>query len=167
MRALLIVIGLFIFTSASNANEIKYPTAPEIAAEQWLNSPPLSIKSLQGKVVLVEFWTFGCWNCEHIEPYVKSWYKKYKKNGLIVIGIHTPEFAYEKKLNNVKKYLIKHEINHPIAIDNDSKIWRSYHNQAWPTIYLIDKKGNVRYRHIGEGNYKISEKMIQKLLHES
>ncbi len=144
----------------------KLPMAPEIRSEQWLNTEPLSMQALRGKVILVEFWTFGCWNCEHVEPYIKQWYKKYKDKGLVVIGVHTPEFAYERKLSSLRNYLDKHAIQYAVAVDNDSHTWRAFQNWAWPTIYLIGKKGHIRYKRIGEGGYQVTEKNIRTLLNE-
>ncbi len=142
------------------------PVAPEIHAQQWLNSEPLSMQSLRGKVTLVEFWTFGCWNCTNVEPHIKQWHEKYKDEGLTVIGVHRPEFAYERKLDNLRNYLNKHDIQYPVAVDNDSTIWHAFNNWAWPSIYLIGKKGHIRYKHVGEGSYEATEQAIRKLLDE-
>ena len=141
--------------------------APNITASTWLNSPPLSLKDLRGKVVLVKFWTFGCYNCNHVEPYVKAWYNKYKDKGLEVIAVHSPEFDYERNIKNVQSYIKKEGVTYPIAIDNDFITWRAYKNRAWPTMYLIDKQGVIRYQRIGEGGYTTMETMIQKLLGET
>ncbi len=140
--------------------------APAIASDTWLNSEPLSMQQLHGKVVLVEFWTFGCWNCRNVEPYIKAWHKRYNARGLTVIGVHAPEFSYEKKLANLKNYIDRQKIEYPIAVDNDFDIWHAWHNRAWPTIYLVDKQGVVRYQRIGEGGYEATEKMIRQLLAE-
>ena len=140
--------------------------APEIQSEQWLNSGPLSMQALRGRVVLVEFWTFGCWNCRNVEPHIRQWYDRYRDKGFIVIGVHTPEFAFERKLERLRSYLEEHDIQYPVAVDNDSSIWRAYSNWAWPTIYLIGKQGNIRYKRIGEGGYRETEKAIQMLIRE-
>ena len=142
------------------------PLAPEITSQQWLNSEPLSIQALRGKVVLVEFWTFGCWNCKNVEPQIKLWHKKYQNKGLVVIGVHTPEFAYERKLDNLRNYIDEHAIDYPVAIDNDTKIWHAFDNWAWPTIYLVGKQGQIRYKRIGEGGYRETEAAIRNLLNE-
>ncbi|MFC6336681.1 redoxin domain-containing protein [Pseudomonas sp. CCM 7891] len=141
---------------------------PSIAgAVQWLNSPELSNESLKGKVVLVDFWTYDCINCQHTLPYVKNWAQKYEKDGLVVIGVHTPEYGYERIIDNVKHQVKKLGITFPVAIDNNYAIWRNFDNQYWPAHYLIDAKGQVRYTHFGEGRYEAQEKMIQQLLEEA
>ncbi|CAI8861492.1 cytochrome c biogenesis protein CcmG, thiol:disulfide interchange protein DsbE [Pseudomonas sp. IT-232MI5] len=136
-------------------------------AVQWLNSPELSAESLRGKVVLVDFWTYDCINCQHTLPYVKDWAKKYEKDGLVVIGVHTPEYGYERIIDNVKEQVKKLGITYPVAIDNNYAIWRNFDNQYWPAHYLIDAKGQVRYSHFGEGRYEAQEQMIQQLLQEA
>jgi cytochrome c biogenesis protein CcdA/thiol-disulfide isomerase/thioredoxin len=141
---------------------------PSLAgAVQWLNSPDLSAESLRGKVVLVDFWTYDCINCQHTLPYVKDWAKKYEKDGLVVIGVHTPEYGYERIIDNVKDQVKKLGISYPVAIDNNYAIWRNFDNQYWPAHYLIDAKGRVRYSHFGEGRYEAQEQMIQHLLEEA
>lgn len=141
---------------------------PSLAgAVQWLNSPELSAESLRGKVVLVDFWTYDCINCQHTLPYVKDWAKKYEKDGLVVIGVHTPEYGYERIIDNVKDQVKKLGITYPVAIDNNYAIWRNFDNQYWPAHYLIDAKGQVRYSHFGEGRYEAQEQMIQQLLQEA
>ncbi|CAH0222955.1 cytochrome c biogenesis protein DipZ [Pseudomonas mediterranea] len=136
-------------------------------AVQWLNSPPLSSESLKGKVVLVDFWTYDCINCQHTLPYVNDWAKKYEKDGLVVIGVHTPEYGYEKIIDNVRQQVRKLDINYPVAIDNQYAIWRAFNNQYWPAHYFIDAKGQVRYSHFGEGRYGEQEQVIQQLLQEA
>lgn len=141
---------------------------PSLAgAVEWLNSPPLSTESLRGKVVLVDFWTFDCINCQHTLPYVNSWAKKYEKDGLVVIGVHTPEYAFEKIIGNVRTQVKLLDIGYPVAIDNDYAIWRAFNNQYWPAHYFIDAKGRVRYSHFGEGHYDTQEQVIQRLLLEA
>lgn len=136
-------------------------------AVQWLNSPPLSRESLRGKVVLVDFWTYDCINCQHTLPYVNGWAKKYEKDGLVVIGVHTPEYGYEKIIDNVREQVRKLDIHYPVAIDNQYAIWRAFDNQYWPAHYFIDAKGQVRYSHFGEGRYGEQEQVIQQLLQEA
>lgn len=143
------------------------PLAPDISTQQWLNSQPLGMHELRGRVVLVEFWTFGCWNCKNVEPHIKQWHKKYRGKGLVVIGVHTPEFAYERKLDNLRNYVDEHDIHYPVAVDNDAKIWHAFQNWAWPTVYLVDRQGRIRYKRIGEGGYRETEAGIRKLLNES
>ena len=141
---------------------------PSLAgAVQWLNSPELNADALRGKVVLVDFWTYDCINCQHTLPYVKDWAKKYEKDGLVVIGVHTPEYGYERIIDNVKDQVKKLGITYPVAIDNNYAIWRNFDNQYWPAHYLIDAKGQVRYSHFGEGRYEAQEQMIQQLLEEA
>ncbi|MGH7005672.1 MAG: thioredoxin family protein, partial [Alphaproteobacteria bacterium] len=136
-------------------------------AVEWLNSPALTAEELRGKVVLVDFWTYSCINCIRTVPYVRSWAEKYKDQGLVVIGVHAPEFAFEKKIDNVKKAVDDFKIAYPVAIDNDYRIWRAFANSYWPAHYLIDAKGQIRYHHFGEGNYSQTEQAIQDLLREA
>jgi cytochrome c biogenesis protein CcdA/thiol-disulfide isomerase/thioredoxin len=133
-------------------------------AVQWLNSPALGSDSLRGKVVLVDFWTYDCIYCQHTLPYVKDWAKKYEQDGLLVIGVHTPEYGYERIIDNVREQVKKLGITYPVAIDNNYAIWRAFDNQYWPAHYLIDAKGQVRYTHFGEGGYETQEQMIRQLL---
>jgi cytochrome c biogenesis protein CcdA/thiol-disulfide isomerase/thioredoxin len=136
-------------------------------AVQWLNSTPLSAAQLKGKVVLVDFWTYSCINCLRTLPYVKAWAEKYHDQGLVVIGVHAPEFAFERDVNNVSKAMRDLGINYPVALDNDYKIWRSFDNQYWPAHYFADAQGRIRYHHFGEGAYAESEQVIQQLLREA
>jgi cytochrome c biogenesis protein CcdA/thiol-disulfide isomerase/thioredoxin len=141
---------------------------PDISgAVAWLNSPPLSSKSLKGKVVLVDFWTYSCINCLRALPYVEGWAAKYKDGGLVVIGVHTPEFAFEKDRANVEKAVRDLRVSYPVAIDSDYKIWQAFNNEYWPAHYFIDGKGRIRYHHFGEGEYAESERVIQELLKEN
>ena len=136
-------------------------------AVQWLNSPPLTAQSLRGKVVLVDFWTYSCINCLRSLPYVKAWADKYRDQGLVVIGVHAPEFAFERNIDNVKKATQDLGIDYPVAIDNNYAIWRSLNNEYWPAHYFADAQGRIRYHHFGEGDYAQSEKVIQQLLAEA
>lgn len=140
--------------------------APDIANQVWLNGEPRSMPQLRGKVVMVEFWTFGCFNCRNVEPYVREWHRKYAGDGLVVIGVHSPEFKYEHDVERVRRYLREHEIGYPVAIDNDFSTWNRYGNRYWPALYLIDKKGVIRYVRAGEGGYTETEGVIQTLLAE-
>jgi cytochrome c biogenesis protein CcdA/thiol-disulfide isomerase/thioredoxin len=141
---------------------------PSLAgATQWLNSPPLTSEALKGKVVLVDFWTYSCINCLRAIPYVRAWAEKYKDQGLVVIGVHSPEFAFEKDIGNVKKAVGALRIDYPVAIDNDYAIWRAFQNQYWPAHYFIGADGVIRHHHFGEGNYDESERVIQQLLAEA
>jgi cytochrome c biogenesis protein CcdA/thiol-disulfide isomerase/thioredoxin len=136
-------------------------------ATLWLNSPPLTAESLRGKVVVVDFWTYSCINCLRALPFVESWYQKYKDHGLTVIGVHAPEFAFEKDPANVRRAVADLKIAYPVALDNDYAIWQAFNNQYWPAHYFIDAQGRVRAHHFGEGNYDESETTIRKLLTEA
>ncbi|HXV80018.1 MAG TPA: redoxin domain-containing protein [Candidatus Binatia bacterium] len=140
--------------------------APEISGQSWLNSRPLGLGELKGKVVLLEFWTYGCYNCRNVEPYIKSWHQKYAAKGLVVIGVHAPEFSYERVIANVERYVREHTIQYPIVIDNDFDTWKRYQNRYWPAMYLIDKRGVIRYLRVGEGGYQQTEQQIRALLEE-
>ena len=136
-------------------------------AVAWLNSPPLSSKSLKGKVVLIDFWTYSCINCLRALPYVEGWAEKYKDAGLVVIGVHTPEFAFEKERNNVEKAVRDLKVSYPVAIDSDYRIWKAFNNEYWPAHYFIDGKGRIRYHHFGEGDYDESAQVIRELLKQN
>jgi cytochrome c biogenesis protein CcdA/thiol-disulfide isomerase/thioredoxin len=140
---------------------------PLSGAVEWLNSPPLTREGLKGKVVLIDFWTYSCINCLRSIPYVKAWAEKYKDQGLVVIGVHTPEFAFEKSVANVKNAVADLKISYPVAIDSNYAIWRAFGNEYWPAHYFIDAEGRIRHHHFGEGDYGESEKIIQTLLHEA
>jgi cytochrome c biogenesis protein CcdA/thiol-disulfide isomerase/thioredoxin len=136
-------------------------------AVAWLNTPPLTAEGLKGKVVVVDFWTYSCINCLRAIPYVKAWAEKYKDQGLVVIGVHAPEFAFERNIDNVKAAAAKLGVSYPIAIDNDYAIWRGFNNEYWPAHYFIDAQGRIRHHHFGEGEYAESERVIQQLLAEA
>lgn len=141
--------------------------APELTNDTWLNvDSPLRIADLQGKVVIIEMWTFGCINCQNVMPSLKEWHSRYANQGLVIIGNHYPEFSYERDLENVKNAAAKFGLEYPIAQDNDGATWRAYKNRYWPTLYLIDKQGHIRYVHIGEGRYAETEENIKALLAE-
>ena len=141
---------------------------PELSgATTWINSSPLTSEALRGKVVLIDFWTFACINCQRALPYVRAWAEKYKDQGLVVIGVHAPEFAFERKVDNVKRAASDLGLQFPIAIDNDFAIWRSFNNQYWPANYFIDAQGRIRFHHFGEGEYERSEQVIRQLLDEA
>jgi thiol-disulfide isomerase/thioredoxin len=136
-------------------------------ATQWLNSAPLTAEGLRGKVVLIDFWTYSCINCIRALPYVRAWHEKYKDQGLVVIGIHSPEFAFEKSLRNVEREVRDLQIAYPVAVDNDYALWRAFSNSYWPAHYFVDAQGNIRHTHFGEGEYDVSERVIQELLAEA
>jgi len=133
----------------------------------WLNSTPLSTKLLRGKVVLINFWTYTCINSLRPLPYVKAWSAKYKDAGLVVIGVHTPEFSFEKEQPNVETATREHDVTYPVVMDNKYQIWRAFSNEYWPAFYLVDAKGQIRYQHFGEGDYGAMERAIQELLKEN
>jgi thiol-disulfide isomerase/thioredoxin len=145
--------------------EGKFPTLD--GATQWLNSPPLTPAGLRGKVVLVDFWTYSCINWQRTAPYVRAWAEKYKDKGLVVIGAHTPEFEFEKNLDNVRHFTKEMKIDYPVAIDSNYGVWSAFSNHYWPALYFIDAKGNLRHHVFGEGEYEESERLIQQLLTEA
>jgi thiol-disulfide isomerase/thioredoxin len=136
-------------------------------ANDWLNSPALTPEALRGKVVLVNFWTYTCINWRRQLPYVRAWHEKYKDQGLVVIGVHAPEFEFEKNLSNIRWATKDMKVDYPVAVDNDHAIWRVFENQAWPALYFIDAQGRLRHHVFGEGSYEESESMLQKLLREA
>lgn len=140
--------------------------APELRGERWLNSGPLRMEALRGSVVLVEFWTFACHNCQNVEPHVKAWHAAYAARGLRVIGVHCPEFDRERELASLRRYLHERQIEYPVLVDNDFRTWRAYGNRYWPTLYLIDKRGRIRHVAIGEGRHADTETKIRELLAE-
>lgn len=147
------------------SNLLPKTKAPDfVGIEHWLNSDPLTMEQLKGKVVLIDFWTYSCINCIRTLPYVTSWYEKYKDKGLVIVGVHTPEFAFEKDAKNVEDALKRFHITYPVAQDNDYATWNAYSNHYWPAHYLIDQEGNIVDSHFGEGAYDETEKKIQELL---
>jgi thiol-disulfide isomerase/thioredoxin len=156
---------------AATAAQLNLPDlgpAPELENQVWLNTDhPLHIRDLGGKVILLEMWTFDCINCRDVIPSLRGWYQKYSPQGLVIIGNHYPEFDFEKDLANLKEAIQKLDIPYPVAQDNDGKTWSAYHNNYWPTAYLIDKRGHIRFIQIGEGNYEHTEAVIQDLLSEA
>ncbi|AUH73727.1 cytochrome c biogenesis protein DipZ [Legionella sainthelensi] len=156
--------GIKTSTSLIDGLWLTYPAPPIEGIDAWINSPPLHIKDLKGKVVLVDFWTYSCINCLRTLPYIKDWYKRYHKQGLVIIGVHTPEFDFEKKLTNVEAAVKLYGILYPVALDNQYVTWSNYENHYWPAHYLINKKGDVVYKHFGEGDYDITENNIRFLL---
>jgi len=154
-----------LFTGQGIFNETATKTAPDFSGGgKWLNSEPLSLVNLKGKVVLVDFWTYSCINCQRTFPYLRSWWEKYKQKGLVIVGVHTPEFEFEKETENLIKANEKYGVTWPVVQDNDQKIWKAYGNQFWPHKYLINQEGMIVYDHIGEGAYEETELEIQKLL---
>src|SRR3989344_2581397 len=157
----------FANNSTLEGKNSQYQKAPDfIGISRWINSEPLKVESLKGKIVLVDFWTYTCINCIRTLPYLKDWDAKYRDKGLVIVGVHTPEFEFEKDYNNVLKAVNDNSIKYAVAQDNYYATWQSYQNRYWPHKFLIDIYGRVRYDHIGEGGYEETEQMIQELLKE-
>jgi thiol-disulfide isomerase/thioredoxin len=164
-----IIISAAIFGTRGTGQGGRTPkTGPSFnGATGWLNSQPLTLEGLHGKVVLIDFWTYTCINWRRTMPYIREWASKYKDQGLVVIGVHTPEFTFEYKPENVSRSVHEINIEYPIALDNNYAVWNSFENNYWPALYLIDAKGRLRYEKFGEGDYQKSELMIQQLLKET
>lgn len=141
--------------------------APELAAGDWINSEPLKLKELRGRVVLIEFWTFGCYNCRNTLPFIKGWDERYRAQGFAIIGVHSPEFDEERKIETLRREVASLGIKYPVVSDNDYQTWNAYNVEAWPTTFLLDKQGRIRWMHVGEGGYDEAERLIQKLLAEN
>ena len=154
------------FGSSAEYKSSESAIAPELAAGDWINSAPLKLNDLRGRVVLIEFWTFGCINCRNTLPFVKSWHDRYQDKGLTVIGVHSPEFDDERKVENLRREVASLGIRYPVVTDNDYQTWNAYHVEAWPTTFLLDKQGRIRWMHVGEGGYDEAERLIQSLLAE-
>src|SRR5437016_1123394 len=142
------------------------PVAPAFAEGKWINSDPLTIEKLRGRVLLVEFWTFACYNCRNTLPSVKEWDQQFRDRGLTIIGVHTPELSEEYDLDNLRREVPSLGIKYPVVTDNDYKTWKAYNLEAWPTIFVIDKQGRIRWEHVGEGWYDETEGVIKALLIE-
>ncbi|MGK2255928.1 cytochrome c biogenesis protein DipZ [Brevundimonas aurantiaca] len=170
-QALLTTVGRGVPTNTAPADLNNLPVEgvmpPLSGATTWINSPPLTREQLRGKVVVVDFWTYSCINCLRALPYVRAWAEKYKDQGLVVIGVHTPEFAFEKSEANVREAVARLGVAYPVAMDNDFAVWRAFKNQYWPAHYFIDGQGRIRHHHFGEGDYDGSERVIQQLLKEA
>jgi peptide-methionine (R)-S-oxide reductase len=158
--------GSTIVAADTAISELKSPVAPEISGGEWINSAPLTVKGLRGRVVLVDFWTFACYNCRNTLPSVKTWDARYREKGLTIIGVHTPELETERNIDNVRREVAALEIKYPVVTDNSYATWKTYGVEAWPTFFLLDKQGRVRWTHVGEGAYDEAEAMIKKLLAE-
>jgi thiol-disulfide isomerase/thioredoxin len=167
-----LVVGLTLLALAGGAGAAAAQgprpgqAAPEITAGRWINSPPLTIDGLRGRVVLVEFWTFGCYNCKNVIPTLREWHARYAAHGLTIVGVHCPEFTWERPFDKVVGAVRDLAIRYAVVQDNDFAVWTRYGVRAWPTLVLVDKRGVVRYRHIGEGAYEDTEARIRRLLAE-
>ena len=155
------------FDKIASAKTPRSEFSPLDRATAWLNSQPLTDAELQGRVVLIEFWTYTCINWRRQLPYVRAWAEKYKDHGLVVVGVHSPEFSFEKNIDNIRWAAKDMGVNYPIAVDNDHEIWRGFNNEYWPALYFADAKGKIRHSQFGEGAYEQSEEVIQKLLGEA
>jgi thiol-disulfide isomerase/thioredoxin len=165
--ALLLGLTAIGFAAGSPAPTTEGVMPPLVGASPWLNSPPLTPEGLRGKVVLVDFWAYSCINCLRSLPHVEAWYERYKDHGLVVIGVHAPEFDFEKSTDNVRRAVKNFGITYPVVLDNDYAIWKRFNNQFWPAHYFIDAKGRIRAHHFGEGDYPESEQALRKLLTEA
>lgn len=166
----MLLAGATFFNAASShgAPFAKAETAPEFTGiDKWLNSEPLTMQGLRGKVVLVDFWTYTCINCIRTLPHVKRWHEKYGGQGLVVVGVHTPEYPFERSTANVQSAIKRFGIPYAVAQDNRYATWEAYANRFWPAVYLIDKRGRIVYTHFGEGAYQETEAKIQALLAEA
>ncbi|WP_317204686.1 thioredoxin family protein [Janthinobacterium sp.] len=164
---LMLACSSFAMSGARSETLGDFGPAPEIAGiQQWFNSPALSMASLRGKVVLIDFWTYSCINCIRTLPYVSKWHERYKGQGLVVVGVHTPEFPYEREARNLATAIQRFGLSYPVAQDNRYLTWRNYDNQYWPASYLVDRQGKIRMKHAGEGNYEEIERAIRQLLAE-
>ena len=152
--------------SRSMTHETKAPVAPEISSGLWINSEPLTLKSLNGRVVLIDFWTFACYNCRNTLPSLKKWDVQYRDQGLTVIGVHTPELDFERDIDELRREVAGLGIKYPIVTDQDYSTWKAYGVEAWPTVFLLDKQGRIRWTHVGEGYYDETEEVIKTLLAE-
>src|SRR5215216_1269561 len=152
--------------SESMTEETKAPTAPEISSGLWINSEPLTLNGLHGRVVLLEFWTFACYNCRNTLPTIKKWDAQYRDKGLTIIGVHTPELDFERDIENLRREVAGLGIKYPVVTDQDYSTWKAYRVEAWPTLFVLDKQGRVRWTHVGEGAYDKTEQVIRKLLAE-
>src|SRR6476646_1089415 len=163
--------------SGTRAGKAQTASTPRLAVEgnmppldgaaAWINSPPLKTADLRGKVVLIEFWTYTCINWRRQLPYVRAWADKYKDQGLVVIGVHSPEFAFEKNIDNVRRATSEIRVQFPVAVDSDYAIWRAFGNEYWPALYFVDAQGRIRHHQFGEGDYEESETVIKQLLAEA
>jgi thiol-disulfide isomerase/thioredoxin len=161
-----VAVTLSDFPSDTLIGAANAPAAPGFAAGTWINSDPLTLEKLRGRTVLIEFWTFGCYNCRNTLPAVKEWDAKYRDRGLTIVGVHTPETYSEYNLDNVRREIPSLEIKYPVLTDNDYKTWKAYNVEAWPTIFVVDKQGRIRWVHMGEGRYEETEDVIKNLLSE-
>ena len=167
LRLIIVLVVLSAYRVSYAGELLSRTRAPDFQAKLWFNSRPLSLEQLRGKVVLVDFWEYTCINCIRTFPYLRRWNDLYTPNGLIIVGVHTPEFAFAKNPANVANAIRRFGFSFPVVLDNDETIWNSFHNAAWPADFLIDKDGRIAYMHLGEGDYGETELAIRKLLKEA
>jgi len=161
-----VISGETMIPSRTLVKEVEAPAAPEIEGAPWVNSEPLTLKNLRGRVVVIEFWTYGCYNCRNTLPFIQSWDARYRDKGLTIIGVHTPEFDSERDVGTLRREVAELKIKYPVVSDNDYSTWKAYKVEAWPTLFVLDKQGRARWSHVGEGGYGETEEVIQKLLTE-
>jgi thiol-disulfide isomerase/thioredoxin len=160
-------LSLIGINDAQSPLQVSGPAAPEfVGIVDWENSQPLKLASLRGNVVLVDFWTYSCINCQRTIPFLRQWWDKYKSDGLVIVGVHSPEFDFEKNLDNIRRAIKDYGVTWPVAVDSNMATWNAYGNHYWPAEYLIDKSGRIRHTHFGEGEYDVTERAIQQLLAE-
>ena len=160
------LLSPFRASSSSTYESSDSAAAPDLASGDWINSEPLKLKDLRGRVVLIDFWTFGCFNCRNTLPFIKRWDDRYRDKGLTVIGVHSPEWDHEKEIENLRSEVASLGISYPVVSDNEYKTWDAYNVAAWPTVFILDKQGRIRWKHVGEGGYDEAERIIQNLLAE-
>jgi len=167
LSTVVIFTGLFWAAAAQNQRGARIgQPAPEVTGGPWINSEPLSLNGLRGRVVLVEFWTYGCINCNNVIPQLRDWHTRYEGTGLTIVGVHSPEFLWERPFDRVTAAVRERDIRYAVVQDNDFAIWKRFGTWAWPTAVLVDRRGVIRYTHIGEGAYPETEAMIRRLLDE-
>jgi thiol-disulfide isomerase/thioredoxin len=168
MKRFIAALLTCLMTAATAAALPIEPLQPRLdGAGEWINSSPLTLDALRGKVVLVDFWTYSCINCQRTLPYLRAWARQYDSQGLVVIGVHAPEFGFERDVRRVRQAAMDGKLDYPIVLDNDFTIWRAFRNQAWPALYFIDAQGRVRHHQFGEGDYERAEQVIRELLREA
>ena len=167
-RAFLRILLIFSFWALEGENVNAWSLLEAITAQNdpslWINSPPLTDSDLKNKVVLIEFWTFDCGNCQNSLPYMKKWYEEYKDKGLIIIGVHSPELQHEREVGNLKKAISNNEISYPVLMDNNFEVWRAFHTRLWPTIHVLNRSSQIVHTQVGDGNYEATEAVIQRLI---
>jgi len=167
-RPFLRIFAIFLLCTIEGKGVSAWSSLEVITAQNnpslWINSPPLTVGHLKNKVILIEFWTFDCGNCQNSLPYMKKWYEEYKDKGLIVIGIHSPELRHEREVSNLKQAISNNEISYPVLIDNNFEVWKAFHTRLWPTLHVLNRSGQIVHTQVGDGNYEATEAVIQRLI---